>query len=67
MTATNPCWCEGPWIDTEPADRPETRLGREHEQGADGCSRLPRRLWCERNESSTSAHGHTDDCYELVR
>lgn len=24
---------------------------------------MSRYLWCERNESSASAHGHTDDCY----
>lgn len=24
---------------------------------------VSRYLWCERNESSASAHGHTDDCY----
>jgi hypothetical protein len=33
----DPCFCVGPWRDTEPADRPETVLGREHQIGSVGC------------------------------
>jgi hypothetical protein len=37
--ANDPCFCEGPWRDIEPGDRPETALGREHELGGRGCER----------------------------
>lgn len=40
----NPCWCYGPWHDVDPGDRPDTTLGRQHEQGSAGCEYpLPRR------------------------
>lgn len=31
------CFCEGPWANVEPMDRPETRLGFEHVEGSNGC------------------------------
>src|SRR6185295_20122633 len=31
------CWCEGPFDSVDPADRPETTLGREHGLGEPGC------------------------------
>lgn len=34
---TRPCFCEGPWANVEPMDRPETRLGFEHVEGSNGC------------------------------
>lgn len=36
-TATAPCFCEGPWLDVEPADRPASGLAREHATGDAGC------------------------------
>ena len=36
-TAASPCFCEGPWRHVDPADRPETVLGREHALGGPGC------------------------------
>jgi hypothetical protein len=30
----DPCFCDGPWSDIEPADRPETRIEREHVRGS---------------------------------
>jgi hypothetical protein len=35
-----PCFCEGPWRDIDPADRPESVLSREHVIGSAGCERL---------------------------
>ena len=34
---TDPCWCWGPWQKVDPADRPDTTLGRQHRRGSAGC------------------------------
>jgi hypothetical protein len=39
---SEPCFCEGPWRDEAPSDRPESVLAREHELESAGCERLRR-------------------------
>lgn len=34
MTTFEPCYCEGPWADIAPENRPETVLEREHVLGS---------------------------------
>lgn len=29
----DPCFCDGPWLDIQPGDRPESRLDQEHQRG----------------------------------
>jgi hypothetical protein len=59
-SAVDPCFCEGPWYDLSPEERPDSILAREHETGQNGCTY---RLLAERPEwlrRGTFRRDHTD-------